>query len=380
MLSNLYIKNYKILDEVDLVLSNLNLFSGKNSVGKSSLIQVLLLLRQSFEQNTLLKEGLLLQGAYINIGWGKDALSYDRIDEDIFKFILNWDDSTELNLSYNYNPSSDLQGLKRHKQSANLHLNSRSLFNTNFTYLAAERVAPDKTHLVSDYYINTLKSIGIKGEYTTHYLAQNQDKPLENHLLLHPNNSDNFFLTQVNEWMSEICIGIKISAKILPEIGHAVLAYEFATKDGYTEKFKPQNVGFGLTYVLPVVTAILASKPNDILLIENPESHLHPAGQAAMGRLISLAAQSGVQLFIETHSDHLLNGIRVAVHKKELSTENVAIFYFSKDESLEKHRIDIITPYLDSEGRLDEWPKGFFDEWEKKLDELLDNETPDYKS
>jgi len=379
MLSSIYIKNYKILDEIDLTLSNLNLISGKNSVGKSSLIQVLLLLRQSFEQNTLLEEGLRLQGEYINIGRGKDALN-NSADEDVFEFILNWEDDNELNLSYNYNPSSDLQGLKEHKKSTNFHLNTRSLFNTNFTYLAAERVAPDKTYLVSDYYINTLKSIGIKGEYTTHYLAQNQNEALENKYLFHPNNSNDNFLSQVNSWMSEICTGIKISATLLEEIDHAVLSYEFATKDGYTAKFKPQNVGFGLTYILPVVTAILASKPNDILLIENPESHLHPAGQAAMGRLISLAAQSGVQLFIETHSDHILNGIRVAIHKKELSTENVSIFYFSKDESLEKHRIDIITPYLDSEGRLDEWPNGFFDEWEKKLDELLDNETPDYKS
>jgi predicted ATPase len=370
MLSNLYIKNYKILDEVDLVLSNLNLISGKNSAGKSSLIQVLLLLRQSFEQSTLLDEGLRLQGQYVNVGRGKDALTNDSIDE-IFKFILNWEDGNQFNIEYNYNAFSDLQTFKKSSGMSPHELRFKSLFNINFAYLSAERITPETTHAVSDYYLNTLKSIGIKGEYTTHFLAQNENEPLKNISLLHKNNNTNKFLSQVNSWMSEICEGVKISAKIIEEINHAVLSYEFLTKDGYTDKFKPQNVGFGLTYVLPVVVAILASKPNDILLIENPESHLHPAGQSAMGRLIGLAAESGVQLFIETHSDHLLNGIRVAVHKKELSTENVSIFYFSKEK--DRHRVDIVTPYLNSEGRLDEWPKGFFDEWGRQLDYLLDN-------
>ncbi|BDS09697.1 AAA family ATPase [Aureispira anguillae] len=378
MISNIYIKNYKILDEVDLPLSNLNLITGKNSVGKSSLIQVLLLLRQSFEQNTLLENGLRLTGDYINVGKGKDILTYGTT-EDLFHFALSWENGDQLNVLYNYISNSDLQKGKPHKnQGSNLstqQLRTKSLFNKNFTYLAAERVAPDQTHRVSDYYINTLNSIGIKGEYTTHFLAQNETKPIKNKALLYPKSVNDELLSQVNLWMSEICEGIKISANIIEEIDYAVLAYEFKTKEGYTDKFKPQNVGFGLTYVLPVITAILASSPNDIILIENPESHLAPAGQSALGKLLSLAAQSGVQLFIETHSDHILNGIRVAVHKQQLTKENVSIFYFSKDESLEKHSIDIITPFLDSNGRLDEWPKGFFDEWENKLDELLDSPT-----
>ncbi|MFV8371090.1 AAA family ATPase [Flavobacterium sp. LB2P74] len=374
MITNIYIKNFKILNEVDITLSNLNLISGKNSVGKSSLMQVLLLLRQSFEKNTLLNSGLLLQGDYVKIGKGKDALTRDTLDEFI-QFAITWEDESFLNLKFKYSANSDLQITKSIKPSSfkESDLNGKALFNSKFTYLSADRIGPQTTYPVSDYHINTLKSLGIRGEFTAHFLAENENSPIEHDILLHKKGTTNGLLNQVSAWMSEISSGIKIGTKVIEEINNVSLTYEFLTEDGYTDKFTPQNVGFGLTYVLPVVTALLSAKKGDIILIENPEAHLHPAGQSAMGKLISLVAQSGVQLFIETHSDHLLNGVRVLVSKKEISKENISLLYFSKDEELKKHHVQITTPYLDEKGRIDEWPKGFFDEWDNQLDELLED-------
>ena len=111
MISNLYIKNFKILKDIDISLSNLNVISGKNSVGKSSLIQALLLLRQSFEKGTLIDSGLLLQGNFIKIGKGRDAFTRDAL-EDYMQFAINWIDGNELNLSFFYNHKSDLQSIK----------------------------------------------------------------------------------------------------------------------------------------------------------------------------------------------------------------------------------------------------------------------------
>jgi predicted ATPase len=372
MITNIYIKNFKILNEVDITLSNLNLISGKNSVGKSSLMQVLLLLRQSFEKNTLLNSGLLLQGDYVKIGKGKDALTRDTLDEFI-QFAITWEDESFLNLKFNYSANSDLQVTKSIKPSTfnEKDLNSKAIFNSKFTYLSADRIGPQTTYPVSDYHINTLKSLGIRGEYTAHFLAENENMPIEDHTLRHIRGTTDGLLNQVSAWMSEISSGIKIGTKVIEEINNVSLTYEFLTEDGYTDKFTPQNVGFGLTYVLPVVTALLSAKKDDVLLIENPEAHLHPAGQSAMGKLISLVAQSGVQLFIETHSDHLLNGVRVLVSKKQISKDNISLLYFSKDEHLKKHHVQITTPYIDENGRIDEWPKGFFDEWDNQLDELL---------
>lgn len=74
--------------------------------------------------------------------------------------------------------------------------------------------------------------------------------------------------------------------------------------------FTAQNVGFGISYVLPIVLALVKAKKGELIILENPEAHLHPRGQRKMGELIARAAQGGVQVIVETHSDHILNGIR----------------------------------------------------------------------
>lgn len=372
MISNIYIKNFKILNDTDLVLSNLNIIAGKNSVGKSSLLQVLLLLRQSYEKNTLLEKGLLLQGDYIEIGKGKDALTFNTND-DYFQFLLDWEDEVSLDLKYSYEAKSDLQPIASNGGRDNSEdLANKALFNTGLSYLSADRIIPDTAYQLSDYYVNTLKSLGHKGEYTAHFLSENEHTVVEDSRLHHPLTKSNTLLNQVNAWMSEIAAGIKISTKVIEEINRVSLSFEFLTDNGYTNKFTPHNVGFGLTYVLPVVTALLSAKKGDLLLIENPEAHLHPAGQSAMGKLIALTAQSGVQVFAETHSDHLLNGVRVAVAKNNINKENISVIYFSKDEELKQHHTNVDMPIIDDNGRMSEWPKGFFDEWDLKLDELLD--------
>ena len=151
----------------------------------------------------------------------------------------------------------------------------------------------------------------------------------------------------------------------------AKLTYKFETSEGYTEEFNPINSGFGLTYALPVVTAVLAAKPGDLLIIENPESHLHPAGQVMIGKLCALAAENGIQIILESHSDHILNSIRVAVKKKILAPQHAAIYFFERDINAKEHKVDVIQPFIDENGRLDKKPAGFSDEWAKQLDELI---------
>jgi predicted ATPase len=171
--------------------------------------------------------------------------------------------------------------------------------------------------------------------------------------------------------MSELTPGVSLNTVVHRDMNVVKLSYKFETSEGYTDEFKPVNVGFGLTYVLPVVTAVLAAAPGDLLIIENPESHLHPAGQAVIGRICALAAEKGVQIILETHSDHILNSIRVAVKKKILSPQHAAVYFFERDSNAKEHKVDIIQPFIDENGRLDKTPVGFFDEWGKQLDELI---------
>ena len=146
------------------------------------------------------------------------------------------------------------------------------------------------------------------------------------------------------------------------------MAFQFERNKDLSDPHLPVNVGFGLSYVMPLILSVLISKPNDILIIENPESHLHPRGQAKMGRLLALAAKSGVQIFCETHSDHILNGMRVAVKEGELDKNKMCVYYFEKNENSNTK----ITPIpIDENGELELYPEGLLDEWGNLMERLI---------
>lgn len=370
MLEFIRIQRFKTLLDASFPLSNLNLFTGLNGMGKSSLIQTLLLLRQSYERNTLGKRGLLLKGDYLSLGVGKDVLSSSSQTKiDSIEFLLKWLNDEPLKFLFNVAPQSDLQPLAEPVNLENA--DKVSLFNHNFQYLSADRIAPQSTYELSDFHISDLNSLGNRGEYTVHFIAENSLKNLTVPSLRHPKASSENFLENLNAWMSEISPGVRIHATAFPQSNSATLGYAFLQGKESTDDFKPQNVGFGLSYALPVVTALLRAKTGDLLIFENPESHLHPAGQTLLGRLCALAANIGIQLIIESHSDHFLNGIRVAIKKKLIQPNNVHVFFLDRDQESSSHASAVHCPTIDEQGRIDEWPSGFFDEWDKQLENLL---------
>lgn len=369
MIEFINIKNFKTLLNASFPLGTLNLFSGLNGMGKSTLIQSLLLLRQSHERNTLKSKGLLLNGDYVNIGTGKDALSSFSDQEEII-FTVKWDDiELPVLFEFDYQRDSDLLPLR--KSGIDSDVEEFSLFNSNFQYLSADRLGPQSHHQLSEFHIRDLKSLGHHGEFAVHFIAVNGAKDLEIDALMHPKAVSRTLLANIEAWMSDITPGLKIKAVAQPQFNSASLSYSFNQGKETTEEFKPQNVGFGLSYVLPVVASVLSAAKGDLLVIENPESHLHPAGQSLMGRLCAIAANNGVQLIVESHSDHFLNGIRVAVKLKKVAAEDVKVFFLKRDVHNLVHSSEVMYPNIDDEGRIDCWPDGFFDQWDKELDKLL---------
>jgi predicted ATPase len=97
-----------------------------------------------------------------------------------------------------------------------------------------------------------------------------------------------------------------------------------------------------------------------MLLVENPEAHLHPAGQSKLGRFLARVAGSGVQVVMETHSDHVLNGARLAVaNDRTLRARDMLVHYFGESQT------SVIS--VNEKGELDHWPMGFFDQIENDL-------------
>lgn len=368
MLERLHLSNFKSIKDEFFDLEYLTLLSGLNGMGKSSVLQSMLLLRQSFEKHLLPNTGISLMGEYVRIGNGKDLLFSDSNDEFV-GIKLNWTKSS-LNFKFEYIEKSDLQPIILDNNHIEGLPYDEALFTSSFQYLSAERISPKSFYDVSEYAVNQRRSLGTKGEFTAHFLAEHGDEKMVIKELIHKESSSINLIGNLNAWMSEITPGTKVIAKLIPEINQASLHYQFATSTELTAQFRPENTGFGLTYVLPVVTAILSSRPGDLLLIENPESHLHPAGQSLVAKLIATASQNGVQIIIETHSDHFLNGVRTSVMEKRIDSGNVNIYFLSRENGCVEHTVHVEEVRIEPTGRIDYWPPGFFDEWDKSLNVL----------
>ncbi|MEA1922152.1 MAG: DUF3696 domain-containing protein [Pseudomonadota bacterium] len=368
MISEIAIKNFKVLKDVNLEFSALNILAGLNGSGKSSLIQALLLLRQSFEKKDY--NGLVLQGGnLLDLGSGKDIFyQYAGSDEQI-KFMIKDENGKSFIWKYSYESGSDiLPGILSPDQSS---LENLSLFTNGFQYLNTEHISLSDTHLKSEYNVKN-RNIGARGEFTAHYLAEyGISERVKNIKLHHEAARSDSLIHQTDAWLGEISPGVKLVAEDMANIGKVRLAFKFETKNGFTNEIKPGNTGFGISYVLPVVVAILKARKGDIVIVENPESHLHPKGQSVLGRMAACAAANGVQFIIETHSDHIINGIRVAVKKSILSALSTKIFYFDRILEQDEQYSEIEEIKLDRNGELSCYPKGFLDELNEQLMQLI---------
>ncbi|MDC9728352.1 MAG: DUF3696 domain-containing protein, partial [Methyloprofundus sp.] len=360
-LNRISISNFKSLKDVEINLGQLTLLAGINSSGKSSIIQALLLIKENINTlnnltayqyplrheigiNTLLKTG-----EFAELGNTKQWLSYDSSDDNI-SFSLGSDDAT-LQMLIETKATFDL----KESQGDNTLL---AVFEDDcFCYLKTDRTSPANDFPYSEEKV-AQGSIGAKGEYTAHYLSTNHREKLAIKALKHPKSLTEHLMENVSMWLQEISKGVSVSTTPYPELQRVALSYQYEYGDNTTANFSPLNVGFGLTYVLPVIVAILKAKTGDLVIIENPESHLHPKGQAKIAQLFAIAAHNGVQIIVETHSDHFLNGLRVATKNEIIKPAESQIYYcYKKDGELNTKAQNI---NIDADGKMNDWPVGFF--------------------
>lgn len=366
MIAEIGIQNFKAFKKLSISPVSLNVLAGMNSMGKSTLLQTMLLLRQS---NGALSEGrALLNGELVNIGRGSDALYQYSTEKEIQFYLKNMDGYERL-WKFGYYPERDI--LLSDKKYDPADLNLFSLFDDNFQYLNAERLGPQETYKTSSFHVIQKRQLGIHGEYTVHYLNAYGSDKISHKPLRHEKARTDLLIHQTEAWMSEISPETKLNTTPIPGTDLVLLDVQFGTKSDYTNRFRMSNVGFGISYVLPVVVALLSATPERLIIIENPEAHLHPRGQAEMGRLIARAAEAGAQIFIETHSDHIINGIRVAVKQQLVDKNKVRLFYFERVNE-ENEQYAKVTPIsIDHKGELSNYPKNFMDEWNNQLFQLL---------
>jgi predicted ATPase len=368
MIKSLYLRNFKCFENQSIEFHNLTLLSGLNGMGKSSVLQALLLLRQSYQRQLLQNTGLALNGDLVEIGTAEDAL-YKGAEKQEIAFILTLENGAEGKWHFEYDREKDVLG---HASMPVVppHIFQYSLFTDSFHYLQAERIGPRVIFKKSDFWVKEHKQIGHRGEYTAHFLELLGGNDICSPQLAFPGVESQTLNLQIEAWLNQISPGIRLHLTDNLRMDLINLQYSFP-KQARTAQYRATNVGFGITYVLPVIVALLSSSPGALVLLENPEAHLHPQGQAKMGELIARAASCGIQVVVETHSDHLLNGILIAVHAGLLEPEKVGLHFFQQSHKPDDMGSEIISPKVNRDGRLDQWPDGFFDEWDKSLEILL---------
>ena len=367
MLEYITLKNFKCFDTLMIRVSPLTLITGMNGVGKSTLIQSLLVIRQSYVSRYLQDGYLSLNGELVNLINGASVLYKKAVDD---SFEIGIEDSNE-KLSFSVDLIDGDNHLQKIQCIAKDNLSKKiNLLNDDFVYLNAERLSPQKSYKLQNQSEKNFSRLGnMHGDKAVGILFESIDKVLELNIseLKSPHTSNTRVGDNVSAWMGAI-MGLKLTAKV-EKVSSDELNLSYTIGESIEENvFSPLNTAFGYSYILPIIVAVLTAQRNGIILLENPEAHLHPAAQFRLGYFLALAAQHGIQIVIETHSDHLMNGIRVATKENIIDSENVTIQYFDyKDTIHSAQRIE-----LDENGGLDRWPKGFFDEWEKALDILIE--------
>ncbi|WP_069470229.1 AAA family ATPase [Candidatus Marithrix sp. Canyon 246] len=340
MLSKLEIENFKSIDSQVFTIKPLTILTGLNSTGKSSLIQAILLLSRfySYSKQDIVSTLVAHFSDFSEIRNKYKNAKFLKISADHYSLLMDYD---------NVEHSTVLDGAA---------LN----YEDKLYYLSANRIGQEQLALLSKE-----QKIGRNGEYIFGYFEHNKDALLENSLVKFKT-SGRTLKAQVNEWLQYI-IELPISLQT-EKITSTNVKVSFSS-DGI-DAINPFNLGAGNSYLVKVLIVTLMCRQKDLLLIENPEIHLHPKAQARLGEFFAWVAQAGVQIIVETHCEHLINKVKYQIYQEELSADDAIIYYKpSIQEDFIQLAVNQRGKFIDKEGNRVMFPSGFFD---STLQELLE--------
>lgn len=368
MIDEVILKNFKAFeDETHFPLSHINILYGKNGRGKSSLIQSLLLMSQ-----TMRKRGdvntLLLNDELVSLGMIQDV---KHTKQDASPIEIGIHSSNGVRCYFNDYPEKPtwaklvdmkVKGESIFSEKGNVDGSQSSIDSssesqsaieelqelTNVYYLTAERMGPrnyaDRVDVVAS------NRLGIRGEFLLNVLDSEKEENIQ----------------KVQEALSTILSGATIT---VPDNDKSSIIELFLDSYDNGGAYRPSNVGFGYSFVLPVVLQMIFAKEGDLIIIENPEAHLHPWAESDLMKFIVTQAQEKkFQVILESHSDHIVNGLRIAVKKGILSNDEANILHFGRIEDKDGNLNPMVKQIkIDPYGNLSDYPDDFLDEWTKEM-------------
>jgi predicted ATPase len=383
IITKIRIENLKCFKNFSLPLGGLTLLTGLNAAGKSTSAQSILLLSQALKRNS--KDWVLpLNGPLAQLGNVGDALHEGAegnlilgVETDLGKIDwifapggrsfpnalllenIEWTDESN---SGNFDKSfGDLDSLLPSPRSITL----SNIVNVvrDAIFISAMRHGIEDIYPVPFEVDPNWADVGSRGEFAAWWLDQQGDEDICP-LRARPEDEALTLRRQINAWLGILFPGAQANATKIPNTDLMQLSLRNHETDSWR---RPANIGYGLSYSLPILVAGLLAKKGQILIIDSPEAHLHPTAQSNIGRFLAVIASAGVQVIVETHSDHVLNGVRRAVFEKSISPDAIRIHFFSARPRSADDRAHVTSPKIDEAGNLSEWPPGFFDQAEQDM-------------
>lgn len=347
MIQNIHIQNFKSIENQTFDFKPLTILTGTNSAGKSSVIQAILLYSyHSAKNNNSLKEYLKELGDGQPLVYKKSNQNKQiRIQPEI--------------------DNKDMETLIFDEQWNTIKQIPLIAFEQRLYYISVNRIGQENLPKNDDD-----EKCGVNGEYIFGFYERQKDKLLNNKKLLSDDADAKTLEAQVNYWLNRD-FEVGVNAYNRKNTQHEFkLEYENADLDNF--RLSPFNLGAGVSYLTKILILGLSLKEGDILIVENPEVHLHPNAIADFTEFFEFLAKGGIQVILETHSEYIINKMRYFVFKGRLSTDDVQIYYREKfDKEFIAMRINKDGRYIDNKDNVINFPSGFFDSVLKDLLEMF---------
>lgn len=348
MIKNITINNFKSLKSAQLELGHFNLLCGTNASGKSSLLQAILLISQNFIQ----EDEIVLNGELVNLGEFREiknfkasidvpvSISLTDYSQNLSSLVFSQDNVIEKNIGF-------------------------PKINQQLYYLSANRIGS------SDVFERASKknTFGILGEFAISFLQDKKDENMPEQLIYDKDNGTaHLFVDEVNYWMEKVT-GSQLKVEGIQKTNKLVLSY--SNNENY--QVRTSNTGSGLSYVVSIIILGLGvgllskdDQEKPVVIIENPEIHLHPKAQSVLTEFLSWLSNH-MQIILETHSDHIFNGFRKMIKSEKINNETSNIFFFNLEDSITQiKKIEI-----SKTGKLLTMERDLFDQFQIDLSELL---------
>lgn len=357
MVKEIFVDGYKSINQESVELKPFTLFSGVNSAGKSSVIQAInyVLDFQNKKLETLDNQGDADIGRFVDVRnsiKGNREILFKMKEEDrqgnIYDLQVIFSGSETSDVTRMDAPVSDQYKEYIHEYKK--------------VYLSVERVGVQNTYELN---VRNPLAIGDRGKYAFSYLSYfGQEILKEPSFVCKPEDVGMSLNNQVNYWLDYI-LGFQIQVKPISEVDQVIAMYSNAKSNRY---YRASNVGTGVTYIAMLIVAALSCKKGDTLIVENPEIHLHPRAQSRLMEFAAFLCERGLQIIMETHSDHIYNGMRKCIKRNTLGRDKLAAYYFELDGTMQT-KIQHIT--FNEQGAEENHPYGMFDQFDDDLDELI---------